>query len=84
MTLTDGSLVYSVVGFANYYPFFYCPKSLSNLNETMSRVRISQFLILPPFQGQGHGSVLYTKLCQDLSFRKDVVEITGFYYFSRF
>ncbi|KAJ1943661.1 histone acetyltransferase 1, partial [Linderina pennispora] len=42
---------YSLVGYCTMYEFFHWPDS--------KRPRISQFLVLPPFQGQGHGSELY-------------------------
>ncbi|OZJ06771.1 hypothetical protein BZG36_00385 [Bifiguratus adelaidae] len=38
---------YVFVGYATAYPFFCWPESI--------RMRISQFLILPPFQNKGHG-----------------------------
>lgn len=39
---------YHFVGYSTVYPFYYWPEN--------TRMRISQFLILPPFQEQGHGS----------------------------
>ncbi|KAI9501453.1 acyl-CoA N-acyltransferase [Coemansia spiralis] len=44
-------LRYSLVGYCTMYQFYHWPD--------MKRPRISQFLVLPPFQGQGHGSQLY-------------------------
>lgn len=41
---------YAIAGFATVYPFFAYPENV--------RYRISQFLILPPFQRQGHGTRL--------------------------
>ncbi|RUP48492.1 acyl-CoA N-acyltransferase [Jimgerdemannia flammicorona] len=43
----DGTPRYHIVGYATAYPFFCFPDSI--------RIRISQFLILPPYQSQGHG-----------------------------
>jgi len=39
---------YSLAGYMSAYPFFAYPDG--------SRMRLSQFFILPPFQKQGHGS----------------------------
>ena len=50
----EGKTGYSFVGYTTIYRFFHWP------NKT--RARISQFLILPPFQGQGHGSRLYNQI----------------------
>ncbi|KAJ1737736.1 histone acetyltransferase 1 [Coemansia sp. Benny D160-2] len=47
----QGSTSYSFVGYCTMYQFFHWPDR--------KRARISQFLVLPPFQGQGHGSQLY-------------------------
>jgi histone acetyltransferase 1 len=41
---------YSVVGYATTYEFW--------KNEEECRTRISQFLILPPYQKQGFGTIL--------------------------
>ncbi|KAJ2803831.1 histone acetyltransferase 1 [Coemansia guatemalensis] len=46
-----GTVSYSLVGFCTMYRFYHWPDQW--------RARISQFLILPPFQGHGHGSALY-------------------------
>ncbi|KAJ2351957.1 histone acetyltransferase 1 [Coemansia sp. RSA 2618] len=46
-----GQPSYSLVGFCTMYRFYCWPER--------RRARISQFLVLPPFQGQGHGSALY-------------------------
>lgn len=43
--------------------------------ETPSRERISQFLILPPYQGQSLGSRLYNTVFQDLLSRPFIYEI---------
>ncbi|KAI8319899.1 acyl-CoA N-acyltransferase [Martensiomyces pterosporus] len=47
----NGITSYTLVGYCTMYQFFHWPDR--------KRPRISQFLILPPFQGQGHGSDLY-------------------------
>ncbi|KAJ2698107.1 histone acetyltransferase 1, partial [Coemansia spiralis] len=46
-----GVVSYSLVGFCTMYRFYHWPDQ--------RRARISQFLVLPPFQGQGHGAALY-------------------------
>ncbi|KAJ1999603.1 histone acetyltransferase 1 [Coemansia thaxteri] len=40
------------------------------------RPRISQFLVLPPFQGQGHGSELYRYIHQAVRGNLDYTELT--------
>ncbi|KAI9314198.1 acyl-CoA N-acyltransferase [Dichotomocladium elegans] len=52
---------YHFVGYATTYPFFFWP---------------DQFVVLPPFQKQGHGSELYQTLYEIFMSRKDVKEIT--------
>ncbi|KAH6598209.1 hypothetical protein BASA50_003824 [Batrachochytrium salamandrivorans] len=46
--------VYKIVGYISYYPFYLYPDA--------RRMRISQFIILPPYQHQTHGRTLYTSL----------------------
>lgn len=45
----------------------------------VSRIGImsSQFLIMPPYQKQGHGSRLYRSLYNDFCGRKEIREMTG-------
>ncbi|KAG0324593.1 histone acetyltransferase 1 [Dissophora globulifera] len=64
----DGQETYNFVGYCNMYPYFYYPDQI--------RMRISQFLILPPYQQQGHGSRLYQSLYADFGSRKEVREMT--------
>lgn len=45
---------YSIIGYSTVYPFYGYPNSI--------RLRISQFLILPPFRKQGHGSKLLNSI----------------------
>jgi histone acetyltransferase 1 len=52
---------YKSVGYVTCYPFYFYPDSL--------RMRISQFLILPNYQSQGHGGSIYRFLCD--KFRSD-------------
>lgn len=46
-----------------------------NLLETPSRERISQFLILPPYQGQSLGATLYNTIFSDLIAKPFIYEI---------
>ncbi|KAJ1960174.1 histone acetyltransferase 1, partial [Dimargaris xerosporica] len=50
------SATYALVGFTTTYRFYHYPDQ--------ERPRISQFLILPPYAGQGHGRTLYQMLYQ--------------------
>ncbi|CED84289.1 histone acetyltransferase type b catalytic subunit [Phaffia rhodozyma] len=43
---------YHFVGYTSLYPFFHYPD--------MIRLRLSQFIVLPAYHGQGHGSALYS------------------------
>jgi histone acetyltransferase 1 len=56
------------VGFCSYYNFYHYPES--------TRVRISQFFILPPFQKKGHGSRLYEFLFSTFRLNDDVYDVT--------
>ncbi|KAF9363891.1 histone acetyltransferase 1 [Mortierella sp. NVP85] len=64
----NGQDTYNFVGYCTMYPYYYYPEFV--------RMRISQFLILPPYQNQGHGSRLYKSIYNDLSSRKKVLEMT--------
>ncbi|KAF9983168.1 histone acetyltransferase 1 [Modicella reniformis] len=64
----NGQETYNFVGYCTMYPYYYYPEHI--------RMRISQFLILPPYQQQGHGSRLYQLLYNDFCSRKDVLEMT--------
>lgn len=44
--------------------------------DAPSRERISQFIILPPYQSAGHGSKLYTAMVKKFRSDSDVYEIT--------
>lgn len=45
----DAQVNFTFVGYVTYYPFYHYPDGI--------RSRISQFYILPPYQGQGHGGM---------------------------
>ncbi|WWC87700.1 histone acetyltransferase type B catalytic subunit [Kwoniella dendrophila CBS 6074] len=59
---------YHFVGYVSVYPFWCYPDQV--------RLRLSQFVILPPYQHQGHGSKLYSTLFADMLSRKEVAELT--------
>lgn len=60
--------VYHFVGYSSLYPFFYWPDK--------TRLRLSQFIILPPFQKQGHGSQLYRAIYNYVLSQDSVAELT--------
>ncbi|KAF8976442.1 histone acetyltransferase 1 [Entomortierella lignicola] len=64
----NGQDTYNIVGYCTMYPYFYYPDQI--------RMRISQFLILPPYQQQGHGSRMYRSLYDDFCSRKEIREMT--------
>ncbi|KAJ1918811.1 histone acetyltransferase 1 [Mycoemilia scoparia] len=62
----EGKVGYSFIGYCTMYRFFHWPDK--------TRARISQFLILPPFQAQGHGSKLYNILRQMILDDNDIID----------
>ncbi|KAJ2744496.1 histone acetyltransferase 1 [Coemansia sp. BCRC 34301] len=63
-----GITSYTLVGFCTMYQFFSWPDR--------RRPRISQFLVLPPFQGQGHGSELYRHIYQTVLHNPEYADLT--------
>ncbi|WVQ94717.1 hypothetical protein IAU59_001797 [Kwoniella sp. CBS 9459] len=59
---------YHFVGYVSVYPFWCYPEQV--------RLRLSQFVILPPYQQQGHGSKLYSTLFSHMLSRSEVAELT--------
>jgi len=59
---------YTLLGCSTVYPFFHLPDK--------RRFRISQFLILPPFQKRGHGEFLLRSVYKHLRTKEDLFEIT--------
>ena len=70
---------YTFAGFSTVYRFYFfqpptppaspkagweLPQGDLDLSELPCRTRLSQFIILPPFQGQGHGPFLYNTIYQ--------------------
>lgn len=64
----NGQTSYTLVGYCTMYQFFHWPD--------LKRPRISQFLILPPFQGQAHGSQLYRHIYQTILVDPQYVDLT--------
>ncbi|KAG9100649.1 histone acetyltransferase 1 [Ceratobasidium sp. UAMH 11750] len=62
------SYTYHFAGYSSLYPFWCWPDKV--------RLRLSQFVILPPCQHAGHGSALYGAIYQLALARDDVVELT--------
>lgn len=58
-----------LVGFATSYRFLFFPDSI--------RMRISQFLIFPPFQKQKLGTFFYGQLADSYRLNNEIMEITG-------
>lgn len=63
---------YSFIGYSALYHYYFFSKE----SYEMSRVRLSQFLILPPFQRQGLGSTFYDTIMNHYYASNDVKEIT--------
>jgi len=59
---------YHLIGYCTAYPFYCWPENV--------RMRISQFLILPPYQKMKHGSILYQSIYELFKARKEVIEMT--------
>lgn len=59
---------YHFVGYSSLYPFYHFPEKV--------RLRLSQFVILTPYQRHGHGSELYNAIYQYVIRRSDVAELT--------
>jgi len=63
-----GVATYHFAGYSSLYPFYCFPERI--------RLRLSQFVILPPYQRQGHGSALYTAIYQRVVSQGHVSELT--------
>ncbi|KAG5732748.1 Histone acetyltransferase type B catalytic subunit [Termitomyces sp. T112] len=59
---------YHFVGYSSLYPFYFFPEK--------TRMRLSQFVILPPYQHRGHGSELYKAIYQYTLSRPNIAELT--------
>jgi histone acetyltransferase 1 len=65
---SEGETRFASVGYASVYCYFHYPDKV--------RPRISQFLILPPFQRKGIGSKLLQKIYQYYQSQENVCDIT--------
>lgn len=63
---------YSFIGYSTVYRYYYYSATI----EDLSRARISQFLILPPYQRRGLGSRFYDALIAHFLASKSTLEIT--------
>ncbi|KAI9511344.1 acyl-CoA N-acyltransferase [Russula earlei] len=59
---------YHFVGYSSLYPFYCFPDKV--------RLRLSQFVIVPPYQHQGHGSALYKAIYEYVLSKPTISELT--------
>ncbi|PPQ67652.1 hypothetical protein CVT25_012680 [Psilocybe cyanescens] len=59
---------YHFVGYSSLYPFYYFPEKV--------RLRLSQFVILTPYQRHGHGSELYKAIYNYIVKNPNIAELT--------
>ncbi|PPQ70918.1 hypothetical protein CVT24_009980 [Panaeolus cyanescens] len=59
---------YHFVGYSSLYPFYHFPEKV--------RLRLSQFVILSPYQRQGHGSELYRAIYHYIMQNPNIAELT--------
>ncbi|KIK99725.1 hypothetical protein PAXRUDRAFT_452578 [Paxillus rubicundulus Ve08.2h10] len=64
----NGTAAYHFIGYSSLYNFYCFPENV--------RMRLSQFVILPPYQRQGHGSELYKAIYQYILTCPAVSELT--------
>ncbi|XP_070535512.1 histone acetyltransferase type B catalytic subunit-like isoform X2 [Ptychodera flava] len=64
----DGAARYSIVGYSTVYKYYAYPNKI--------RPRVSQMLVLPPYQRQGHGAQLLETIYIDYRQDLDVLDIT--------
>ncbi|GAA5885406.1 hypothetical protein JCM6882_009607 [Rhodosporidiobolus microsporus] len=62
------SVTYHFAGYVSFYSFFCWPDT--------KRLRLAQFVLLPLYHGQGHGSALYTLCYQNVLRRAEVSELS--------
>ncbi|XP_068647935.1 probable histone acetyltransferase type B catalytic subunit isoform X2 [Aristolochia californica] len=63
-----GAISVKLLGFATMYRFYHHPDS--------TRFRISQLLVLPPYQGHGHGRLLLETI-NSIAIAEDVYDVTA-------
>ncbi|PFH52471.1 hypothetical protein AMATHDRAFT_139905 [Amanita thiersii Skay4041] len=59
---------YHLVGYSSLYNFYHFPEKV--------RMRLSQFIIIPPYQRHGHGSELFQAIYRHVLSRSDIAELT--------
>ncbi|KAF8162862.1 histone acetyltransferase type B catalytic subunit [Crassisporium funariophilum] len=59
---------YHFVGYSSLYPFYFFPERV--------RMRLSQFVIVTPYQRKGHGSELYKAIYQYILQNQNIAELT--------
>ncbi|KDR81878.1 hypothetical protein GALMADRAFT_90297 [Galerina marginata CBS 339.88] len=62
------SVAYHFIGYSSLYPFYHFPEKV--------RLRLSQFVILTPYQRHGHGSELYKAIYQYICKNPNIAELT--------
>lgn len=65
----NGEQCYTPVGYGTIYEYYAYPDKI--------RPRISQMLILPPFQKKGLCAKLLNSVYKHYAFKADVIDITG-------
>ncbi|KAI0082849.1 histone acetyltransferase type B catalytic subunit [Panus rudis PR-1116 ss-1] len=65
---SPGVWTYHFVGYSSLFPFYCYPEKI--------RLRISQFVILPPYQQEGHGSALYNAIYRYVLSQPHIAELT--------
>jgi histone acetyltransferase 1 len=91
-TLTPDASPYSFIGYATTYRFYrflapklrpkttqlepFPPKTPLSAKRLSSRLRISQFVILPGYQRGGHGSALYQTIYSEVMADPTILELT--------
>jgi len=68
----NGDLCYTPVGYSTIYEYYAYPDKI--------RPRISQMLILPPFQRKGLCAKLLNSVYKHYATKSDVIDITGIIY----
>ncbi|KAK2187191.1 hypothetical protein NP493_176g03011 [Ridgeia piscesae] len=65
---SDGDTMYAFAGYMTVYNYYAYPEKV--------RPRISQVLVMPPFQRQGHGAKLLQTFYNDCYSRSNILDIT--------
>jgi len=64
----SASPTYHLAGYSSLFNFYHFPEKV--------RMRLSQFIILPPYQRQSHGSELYTAIYRYVCSQPHIAELT--------